>query len=465
MSRVPGEFSPRALLSSLAGLPPHKRLLVGFSGGADSTALLLALHQLANELESSLAAVHFNHGLQYQAKEWQEFCEVFCRQHQIPLHVHSLDLTVQQGTSPETLAREARYAVIRQLLAADDIYLTAHHADDQAETVLLNLLRGSGATGLAGIPHLRRVSRGWLARPLLQVRHAALEDWLRTQNVQWITDTSNLDHAMDRNFLRGHIIPQLDERWPGVVMRLNQSARHLQQRSAAFDELLGRFPACLPADGFSLGLSEFSQASVALQAEIIRNWTQQRDAPPPPRARLQEFLKQLQRVKAGVKAGSHAELIWRSWLIRHHNGRLWMHELPGPGACPDLRWGDSTQLDLGATHGKISLLGNREKILQDAVICSRSALDPEHKITKSDRKIIKEIMRISGIPDWLRDAIPLLLLGGKLSAIGDWWFSTSFKNHLRENQQQYTWQVEDPLLLQVQAVCHNCTVDPGGPLV
>jgi tRNA(Ile)-lysidine synthase len=461
MSRSRDDFSPQVLLLSLADLPAHKRLLVGFSGGADSTALLLALHQLANELESSIAAVHFNHGLQDQAKDWQEFCQDFCRQLQIPLQVHTLELTVNPGTSPETMAREARYAVIRQQLTADDIYLTAHHADDQAETVLLNLLRGSGAAGLAGIPRLRRVYRGWLARPLLQVRRAALEHWLKSQDVQWITDTSNLDPAMDRNFLRGHIIPQLEERWPGVVMRLNQSARHLQQRSAAFDELLGRFPACLSADGFTLDLSEFSQVSPALQAEIIRNWTHQRDAPPPPRARLQELLQQLQT----AQAGSHAELIWRGWLIRHFNGRLWMHELPGPGACPELHWDDGAHLDLGPSHGKITLSGNREMIPDDAVICSRSAPDSEHQISKHDRKIMKEIMRISGIPDWLRDAIPLLLLGGRLSAIGDWWFSASFKNHLRETHQQYAWQVEDPLLLQVQSVCHNCTVDPDGSLV
>src|SRR6187402_2964994 len=116
MSRVLDDFSPQALLSALAELPAHKRLIVGFSGGADSTALLLALHQLAKELGCSITAVHFNHGLQDQANDWQEFCQHFCRQLQIPLQVHTLELTVKQDTSPETMARIARYAVIRQLL-------------------------------------------------------------------------------------------------------------------------------------------------------------------------------------------------------------------------------------------------------------------------------------------------------------------------------------------------------------
>jgi tRNA(Ile)-lysidine synthase len=461
MSRTSDDFSPRALLNTLLELPAHKRLVVGFSGGADSTALLLALHQLVNELKCSIAAVHFNHGLQQRANFWQEFCQDFCRQRQIPLQEYPLELPVKSGTSPETMARNARYAVIRQILTVDDIYLTAHHADDQAETVLLNLLRGSGPAGLAGIPRLRRLSRGWLARPLLDFRHVALETWLRSQGVQWISDSSNLDFSMDRNFLRGHIMPQLDERWPGVVMRLNQSAQHLRQRSAAFDELLGRFPAYLAVDGFTLDLSEFSQASEILQAEIIRHWAQQRDAPPPPRVRLWEFLKQLKR----VKPGSHAELVWRGWLIRHHKGRLWMHELPGPEACPELTWGNDPQVELGAEHGKISLTGNSQIVPANAIICGRTALAHASRFSASEKNKLKEIMRLYGIPDWLRDAIPLLLVGGKLSAVGDWWFSASFENHLRRNCQQYTWNVEDPLLLQVQSLCHNCTVDPDGPLV
>lgn len=461
MSRGDVGFSALSLLNSLAELPPCKRYLVGFSGGADSTALLLALQLIRDELNCEIAAVHFNHGLQNQAEEWQKFCMDFCRERQIPLQVHTLDLSVEPGTSPETIAREARYEVIRQLLAPQDIYLTAHQADDRAETVLINLLRGSGDAGLAGIPRLRRLSRGWLARPLLDVRRAALEDWLTSQNVEWISDASNRDYAMDRNFLRGHIIPQLDERWPNVVMRLNQTAQHMEQRSAAFEELLCQFPAYVSADGYTLELKAFGHASKILQAEVIRNWTQQRGAPPPPRGRLQEFLGQL----LSAKSDSHAELKWRGWLIRHHNGRLWMHPLPPPAACPLLMWGADAQLQLGPIHGELSWNGKLAELQHDTVICSRSALDPEHEISKTDKKIIKEIMRLSGVPDWLRDAIPLLLQEGKLSAIGDWWFSPAFKKPLAKYNQHYLWRPGDPLLQHVQSVCHNWTVDPDGPLV
>lgn len=461
MSRHAERFAPETLLGVLSGLPECNRLLVGFSGGADSTALLLALHQLLDRLDCSLEAVHFNHGLQDQAAQWEEHCKRFCKQLQVPLQVHKLALAINAGSSPETMAREARYEVIKQLLAPGDIYLTAHQADDQAETVLLNLMRGSGVAGLAGIPALRRFGSGWLARPLLPVERSALEEWLKSENVPWIHDTTNQDFSMDRNFLRGEIIPRLEGRWPGVVRRIHQSAEHLQERSDAFHELLIRTPELVSTNGFTLGLREFSQASMTLQAEIIRHWAQQRNAPPPPRARLREFLQQLQQ----ARIGNHAELNWRGWLIKHQGGQLWLHEWPAPPPCPVRCWEEGQQLELGAAHGTILLKNKPDYCLTGALAGNRSALTACEEIHSSGKHKLKEIMRLSGIPAWLRDCIPVLVVNGELSAVGDWWFSPKLKACLEEHQQHYSWKVENPLLKHVQSVCHNWTVDPGNPLV
>ena len=209
MSRTETRFSPQTLLLSLSGLPACKRLLVGFSGGADSTALLLALHQLQLQLTADLAAVHFNHGLQANAEDWLRHCQHFCQQRNIPLQVQQLWVQHNAGSSPEAAAREARYRAIAQLLERDDIFLTAHQADDQAETLFLNLMRGSGSQGLAGIPRLRVYAKGWVARPLLNVRREELEHYLNAENVGWITDTSNQDQSMDRNYLRATVFPSL----------------------------------------------------------------------------------------------------------------------------------------------------------------------------------------------------------------------------------------------------------------
>lgn len=461
MRRNETRFCPQTLLLSLSGLPKCKRLLVGFSGGADSTALLLALHQLTGKMETSLEAVHFNHGLQTGADDWQQHCQHFCQQRNIPLQVQQLCVQHNAGSSPEAAAREARYQAIAQLLERADIYLTAHQADDQAETLFLNLMRGSGSQGLAGIPPLRVFAKGWVARPLLNVRREELEQYLNVENVGWITDTSNQDQSLDRNFLRATVFPGLEQRWPGLVKRLNQTSRHLRDQSAALRLLLAQSPEYLSPDGITLPLEGFSTALRVLQAEIIRNWVHERSASPPPRARLQEFLQQLQ----DLRADSQAELRWGRWLIKHHAGQLWMHELPLPAPCPPTAWEPSARLNLGGPHGYLLLNGAATVPFRQLRVSYRTLLSMDPFISRSDKKKIKENMRLSRIPDWLRDTVPLLVLENKLCAIGDWWLARDFQQVLRDAKVDYQWQPEHLLLMKVQSLCHNSAVDPEPPLV
>jgi len=451
MSRIETSFTPQVLRQNLKTLPACKRLLVGFSGGADSSALLLALHQLSAELECRVEAIHFNHGLQDSAAAWEQHCRQFCFQRVIPLRVIHLNLQRNSTGSFETAARQARYQHITQLMTDGDIYLTAHQADDQAETLFINLLRGSGGDGLAGIPELRRFSRGWLARPLLNVRREALESWLSFEQVSWITDGSNLDQSMDRNYLRGCIFPLLEQRWPGIVQRLNQSAEHLRDRNTVIRELLARHPGLVPADGITLDLKVLDSASQLLQAEVIRNWVRENNAAPPPRARLHEFLQQLQ----GRRPDSQTELRWSDWLIKQHGDHLWMHEFLQPAPCPGLHWDTGFKLELGVEHGYLSIEGAAEIPFPDARVSNRSAISPELKTSGSAMNKIKNIMRISGIPPWLRDTIPILFVAEKLYAIGDWWLAPEFAKELQAAQLVYRWQPRHVLLKKIQAVSHN----------
>ncbi len=465
MNRRRDSFTPQSLLQILENLPSCKRWLVGFSGGADSTALLLALHQLtqqhASPFNAQLEAVHFNHGLQSQADTWERHCRLFCQQREIPLQVHQLSVQYRAHSSPETAAREARYRAIARLLEEGDMYLTAHQANDQAETLFLNLMRGSGAEGLAGIPPLREFAAGRLARPLLIFHRAALEDYLRAENVDWILDPSNQDFGPDRNFLRGSIFPQLEQRWPGVIARLSHTARHLRDHTAAFKELLRPGSGYVSEDGITLPVEPLAHCSPQLQAEIIRNWTSLAGARPPPRARLQEFLRQLQ----DLRHGSRAEIRWNDHLIKHHDGSLWMQELPGPAACPAHSWDMGKPLELGPAHGHLLIEGGDLLPRSHAWVCSRSALQNYPELDPSERKKLKEIMRISGIPYWLRDTVPLLYLGRKLSAVGDWWLAREFRQELAQAHLSYRWEPEHRLLKKIQAVCHNLSVDPTLTLV
>ena len=172
--REPG-VSGKFLLDGLRRLPRPEKYWVGFSGGADSTALLQALHEVRDALPAPLHAVHFNHGLQEEAAGWQRHCRSFCRNRNIPFHAEKLEIRRTERASLEEEARNSRYRAVAGLLGEREMYLTAHHAEDQAETLFLNLMRGSGVEGLAGIPPLRGLGAGWVARPMLDVHREELE--------------------------------------------------------------------------------------------------------------------------------------------------------------------------------------------------------------------------------------------------------------------------------------------------
>jgi len=167
-------FTSERLLASLARLPVPKKYWIGFSGGADSTALLQALHECRDKLQAPIHALHFHHGLQMAASDWQEHCGAFCLAREIPYLAEKLEIDTSGGSSLEEESRNCRYRAVARKLGRDEMYLTAHHAEDQAETLFLNLLRGSGIEGLAGIPALRNLEHGWVARPLLETRRKAL---------------------------------------------------------------------------------------------------------------------------------------------------------------------------------------------------------------------------------------------------------------------------------------------------
>ena len=226
MNRLDRSFTGGNLLESLKRLPTPSKYWLGFSGGADSTALLLALHENAEQLPVPVHVVHFDHGLQEEAGAWAAHCEEFCRERNIPFRLETLSVPRTSRNSLEEEARNKRYQAVARILGEREMYLTAHHAEDQAETLFLNLMRGSGIEGLAGIPVLRNLGEGWVARPLLDIHRKELVGFLRERGIQWLEDPSNTDTAFDRNYLRSELFPQLEQRWPGLAKRLSRTARN-----------------------------------------------------------------------------------------------------------------------------------------------------------------------------------------------------------------------------------------------
>lgn len=436
------------LCEIIRSYPVAPRLWVGFSGGADSTALLLALHELSAEIPASIQAVHFNHGLQAAASQWQKHCQAFCEARRIPFYTEDLDLGTRDGHSPEEHARHHRYSAVRRLLGVGDIFLTAHHADDNAETLLLNLMRGSGIDGLTGIPRLRRMGKGWVARPLMDFRRQELEDFLCHRQIGWLEDPSNNNSGFDRNFLRNNIIPELEKRWPGTIPGINQTARHARELTATLTGLLGQQHGDLLQDDFTLPLPALLRLQPDLQSLVIRHWLRDQDIITPPRRRLLEFLRQLNSPSTNGRAD---ELRWSDWMIKRHGESLWLQAVPTLPACPGHLWMGGATLELGAVFGDVILNGS-SSIPQNWEIGPRRQNTTMQLHESGCHRQMKELLRLLGIPPWLRDSVPILYWEGQVAAVGDWLIGPRLRQLLEAESASYHWNPRHPLLRKLQSV-------------
>src|SRR5487761_47933 len=230
-----GSFGAGWLRERLAHLLPgfpDVPICVALSGGVDSTALLAALADARPDGKPGgthgvrLRAVHVNHGLHPNAKRWSAHCRKLAHRLGVPLRVHSVTVVRERGVSVEEAARNARYRCFAEQLRSGEALLTAHTQDDQLETVLLQLFRGSGLPGLAAMPVIAPLGPGRLVRPLLACSRAELEAWVRARELAWVEDDTNLDERFDRNYLRRRVLPAVRERWPGVRAAVARTARH-----------------------------------------------------------------------------------------------------------------------------------------------------------------------------------------------------------------------------------------------
>ena len=277
-----------AALSRGAGQP--KRYVVAFSGGLDSTVLLHALAADPGNREIPIVAVHVDHGLHEDSSDWSAHCGAVA----VSLGVKFISKRVlvddESGHGPEAAARDARYRVLESLLGHDDWLLSAHHQDDQAETLLLNLVRGSGPAGLAGIAEIRSFAAGWLVRPLLPFAQNDLRNYAALHELSWIDDPSNDDQQFDRNFLRHEIMPRLESRWPEAARRLQRSSRLASDAASLLDELAAIDAATLGDRPDRLQIDGLSALPVRRQRNVLRYAIRQLGLATPSAAHVQKVI-------------------------------------------------------------------------------------------------------------------------------------------------------------------------------
>lgn len=300
-------------------------ILIAYSGGVDSTVLL---HQLAQaHPPEQLRAIHINHALYPEADTWQLHCEQYCHFLNIEFICVKLQDKPPVGESIEAWARTQRLAIFEQHLKQDEILMTAHHADDQAETILFQLIRGAGPKGLSAMGAEKSLGQGTWVRPFLNVSKAEILAYAQLHELSWITDHSNEDTQFDRNFLRKRILPLLKERWPSVDQTLTRSARHCAEQEALLESLLTPlYLAALGSKPGTLSIKALLQYEPRIQRALIRYWLRGKNYPMPGHKKFEKIFEDL----IPARPDAQPQIVWGEVCLRRYRDDLYALSLNEP---------------------------------------------------------------------------------------------------------------------------------------
>lgn len=416
---------------------PH--LLLALSGGVDSMVLLHLLAELCQRLPFRLSAMHVHHGLSPHADAWLQQCEHHCQTYNVPFFADKVRVDLQSGQGLEATAREARYHALeqqRQQIGADAI-VTAHHLQDQSETLMLQLVRGAGVKGLSAMAAWDGARR--LYRPLLSVPKATLLQFATAHHLQWVEDESNADTTYDRNFMRHAVMPVLRERYPQVDQSLLRTAGHMADAQSLLDVLASQDLAqCdLQAEwlGQSIAMSKLYALGDVRAKNLLRHWFQQLQLRMPNQDQLQEYWQQLSSVKPNryLHLPLQGQASHQSAYLHHYQQRLYC--VTKPSALPQTplvwqgqasqQWGEwqvqfkvvkargialarlgvsPAAITLNRRYGQPLVLaeGTSLKLMPRA---GGESLQPD---AKRPRRELKVLFQMLGIPPWQRAFYPLV---------------------------------------------------------
>ncbi|UJF25436.1 tRNA lysidine(34) synthetase TilS [Suttonella sp. R2A3] len=380
--------------------------LLGLSGGVDSVVLLHLLVAQRARLGAPLVACFLDHGWHEDAPKWAALCERFCAALNVPFFCERLAYHANDGRGPEAQARAARYRTFAAHLPAKGALLTAHHQDDQAETLLLQLLRGAGLAGLSAMPVRKTFADGEHWRPLLHVRREEIMVYAKEHALDYVDDPSNTDTRYARNRLRHDCLPALEASFPGATQQIARSAQWLGESQMVLDEALDAY---LPTDlNAPLPWCLLRERDEAWQKALLRRWLARVEDGPPPSQRLQEFLRQLRSgaEQAELRYGKRLLLAYRGEIYRYHISE----PAPPPAFAPHTQWPGVGDIDLNEGH---ALLAGRHCRW---TLCPPGARFQAASMTHA--KSLKEAFQQAGVPPYIRRRTPLLWADDRLVWVG-----------------------------------------------
>jgi tRNA(Ile)-lysidine synthase len=415
MASAADRLLTRVAASCAAHLPTGADVVVGLSGGLDSVVLLHLLHAISSASGLRLRALHVHHGLNARADDWSDFCRDLCAALDVPLTVERVRVEGRVDLGLEAAARRARYDVYRACGA--DAVVLAHHADDQGETVLIQMLRGAGPAGLSAMPECR-VLEGWprILRPLLRTPRSELHAYAVGASLAWIDDDSNADTGHARNFLRHDILPVIETRFPAWRTTLARVAANAADAMTLADAL-GTGDLARVREGDHIDLDRLDRLDVVRAANVLRVWLDEAGIAAPPRDRLSDWLRQLS------KAGRHHRLPvpGAPFALVVHRRSLRLERLPSAPPGWVVEWRGEARLTLpdgrtiqferrdGAGIRVDAMAGRRVEIV------TRRGGERLQLAANRPHRPLKDLLRESGLPPWSRDLVPLVLVDGRLA--------------------------------------------------
>jgi tRNA(Ile)-lysidine synthase len=439
-------FSIDTLASVLAGLQPGSArpvagYCVGFSGGLDSTVLLHALAALRSRAGwPAVRAVHVDHGWTSESPRWAAHCIEVAAQLDVPCLVVRVDAAAVNGESPEARARAARYAAFADALGPGEVLVTAHHADDQLESALLQWLRGGGLRALAAMPRSVPFAQGWHLRPLLDFRRVELRDWAAGQGLAWLEDPANGDLRFDRSYLRHEILPRVTARWPGATRTVARVAAYAAEAVELEREVAARDLARV-GQGRTLNLERVLGLPHSRRRAAIREWLRAQGLPVPEVRTLSALLRDVERAASDRIPVTR----WPRVAVYRYRGQLYavpdreLHPAPASSAT---RAGERVELGDGMALEWRSVAGaglSRARLPPTVAIAPRAGGERFHETGRAHSQALRKWLQERGVVPWQRATIPLVFAAGRVAAVGDLAYANEFAAAADEPAWQLVW--------------------------
>ena len=396
----------------------YDEFLIAYSGGCDSTALLYFANKTARKNKINIRAIHVNHNLNKESKKWENHCKEFCKGINVELYIENVNIILKPGDSVEEKAREERYLSIYSQMGKKTLMMTAHHGDDQAETFLYQLFRGSGAKGLSSMPRIKKIKKGFHFRPFLAFNKKTLEDFVAFKSLSYVEDLSNNNTDFSRNFIRKEILPNIKRKWPSCASTISRSAQNLSELFKLNEDL-----AMIDIQKFLV--KNICKLSISVRGldkyrcnNVIRYWISKNNYRMPSSEQMNSIYSNV--INAGKDKAPF--FLCSEYEIRRHNDYIEIM-LPLKKHDPSIIYKWKYMENLIITNLSLNLSWNDlekrfgRKIAYDVEVRFRKS--GENIKLYNSKKSLKDHMREINMPPWKRDRTPLIYIDKELRVIWD----------------------------------------------